>query len=126
MIGRREVEVHHREQRVQEPLGLAEREMVDEPQGQGGRNGEIRVPPLPAPHAAPAGCPGGDRRRCQPQRDSAASNEGLVVGRPVRNAVLRFVRGMDLRLHSRSVAPVECPEKFGPSYPAQGLHATTP
>ena len=64
MIGCGEIEVHHREQRVQEPFGLAEREMVDEPQGQGGLDGEIRVPPLPAPPAAPAGCPGGDRLRC--------------------------------------------------------------
>ncbi|MCZ6857074.1 MAG: hypothetical protein O7F70_03650 [Gemmatimonadetes bacterium] len=33
VIGCGEVKVHQREQRVQEPFGLAEREMVDEPQG---------------------------------------------------------------------------------------------
>ena len=48
-------------------------------------------------------------------RHIAASNEGLTVGRPVRNAVLRLIRGMDLRPHPRSVAPAEGPEKSGPS-----------
>ena len=75
-------------QGVQEPFGLAQREMVEEPQSQGGLDGEIRVPPLPAPPAAPAGRPGSDRLRGQPQRHIAASNEGLIVGWPVRNAVL--------------------------------------
>ena len=40
---------------------MAQREMVEEPQGQGGLDGEIRVSPLPAPPAAPAGRPGSDR-----------------------------------------------------------------
>ena len=59
----------------------------------------------------------------QPHRHIAASNEGLVIGRPVRNAVLRLIRGMDLRLHSCSVAPAKGHEKCPPP---QGLHATTP
>ena len=80
---------------------------LEEPQGQGGLDGEIRVPPLPAPLAAPAGRPGSDRVRGQPHRHIAASNEGPVVGRPIRNAVLRLIRGMDLRLHPRSVASAE-------------------
>ena len=63
-----EVEAHHPEQGVQEPFGLAQREMIEEPQGQGGLDGEIRVPPLPAPPAAPAGGPGSDRLRGQPHR----------------------------------------------------------
>ena len=46
-VGGGEVEAHHPEQGVQEPFGLAQREMVEEPQGQGGLDGEIRVPPLP-------------------------------------------------------------------------------
>ena len=109
-----EVEAHHPEQRVEEPFGLAQREMVEEPQGQGGLDGEIRVAPLPAPPAAPAGCPGGDRFRGQPHRHIAASNKSLIVGRPVRNAVLRLIRGMDLRLHPCSVAPAEGHEKCAP------------
>ncbi len=41
-VGNGEVETHYPEQRVQEPFGLAQREMVDEPQGQSGLDGEIR------------------------------------------------------------------------------------
>ena len=48
IVGGGEVEAHHPEQGVQEPFGLAQREMVEEPQGQGGLDGEIRVAPLPA------------------------------------------------------------------------------
>ena len=99
IVGGGEVEAHHPEQGVQEPFGLAQREMVEEPQGQGGLDGEIRVPPLPTPPAAPAGRPGNDRFRGQPHRHIAASNEGPVVGRLVRNAVLRLIPGMNLRLH---------------------------
>ena len=63
IVGSGEIEAHHPEQGVQEPCGLAQREMVDESQGQGGLDGKIRVPSLPAPPAAPAGCPGSDRFR---------------------------------------------------------------
>ena len=100
-------------------------EMVEEPQGQGGLDGEIRVPPLPTTPAAPTGRPGGDRLRGQPHRHIAASNEGLVIGRPVRNAVLRLIRGMNLRLHPRSVAPAET-RRAGQTAPPADLHATTP
>ena len=117
IVGGGEVEAHHPEQGVQEPFGLAQREMVEEPQGQGGLDGEIRVAPLPAPLAAPAGRPGSDRLRGQPHRHIAASNEGLVIGRPVRNAVLRLICGMDLRLHPCSVDPAEDHEKCGPNRP---------
>ena len=123
IVGGGEIEAHHPEQGVREPFGLAQREMVEESQGQGGLDGEIRVAPLPAPPAAPAGRPGSDRFRGQPHRHIAAANEGLIVGRPVRNAVLRLIRGMDLRLHPYSVAPAEGHEKCAPP---QGLHATTP
>ena len=63
----------------------------------------------PASPAAPAGRPGSDRFRGQPQCHIAASNEGLVIGWPVRNAVLRLLGGMNLRLHPCSVAPAEGP-----------------
>ena len=78
-VGGGEVEAHHPEQGVQEPFGLAQREMVEEPQGQGGLDGEIRVPPLPTPPAAPAGRLGSDRLRGQPHRHIAASNKGVVA-----------------------------------------------
>ena len=93
--------------------------MVEEPQGQGGLDGEIRVAPLPTPPAAPAGRPGNDRFRGHPHRHIAAANEGLIVGRPVRNAVLRLIPGMNLRLHPCSVAPAEGPEKCGPRRPTR-------
>ncbi len=77
-----------------------------------------RVPPRRGVQAATA--------RCQPQGHIAASNEGLVVRGPVRYAVLRFVRGMHLRLHPCSV-PASVPRRSGQAVPpAQGLHATTP
>ena len=41
IVGDGEVEAHHPEQGVQEPFGLAQREMVEEPQGQGGLDSEI-------------------------------------------------------------------------------------
>ena len=47
IVGNGEVETHHPEQRVQEPFGLAQREMVEEPQGQSGLDGEIRGAPRP-------------------------------------------------------------------------------
>ena len=83
IVGGGEVEAHHPEQGMQEPFGLAQREMGEESQGQGGLDGEIRVAPLPTSPAAPAGRPGSDRFRGQPHRHIAASNEGLVIGRPV-------------------------------------------
>ena len=46
-----------------------------------------------------------------------ASNKGLIVGRPVRHAVLRLIRGMDLRLHPCSVDPAENHEKYRPNRP---------
>jgi hypothetical protein len=101
------VEFHHRQQQVHEALGPAEREMVDEPQGQGRLDGQLRVPPLPASHAAPPECPAGNHLRCRPERHIAAAHEGLVVGWPVRNAVLHLAGGMNLRPHPRSVAPAD-------------------
>ena len=65
-VGNGEVEAHYPEPRVQEPFGLAQREMIEEPQGQGGLDDEIRVAPLPAAVAAPAGRPGSDRFRGHP------------------------------------------------------------
>ena len=121
IVGNGEVEAHYPEQRVQEPFGLAQREMIEEPQGQGGLDGEIRVAPLPAAVAAPAGRPGSDRFRGHPQCHIATSNEGLIVGRPVRHAVLRLLRGMNLRLHPCSVTPAETRRAGQTAPPAEGL-----
>ena len=115
IVGSGEVEAHHPEQGVQEPFDLAQREMGEESQGQSGLDGEIRIPPLPTPPAASAGRPGRDRFRGHPHRHIAAANEGLIVGRPVRHAIFRLVRGMARRLHPCRVAPAEGPEKYRPN-----------
>ena len=120
-VGNGEVETHYPEQRVQEPFGLAQREMGDEPQGQSGLDGEIRVAPLSTPPAAPAGRPGSDRFRGQPHRHIAAANEGPIIGRPVCHAVLRLIRGMNLRLHPCSVTPAEARRTGQTASPPQGL-----
>ncbi len=109
IVGGGEVEAHPPEQGVQESFGLAQREMGEEPQGQGGLDGEIRVP-LPG----------------HPHRHIAAANEGAVVGRPVRHAIFRLVYGMNLRLHPCSVAPAETRRANHAAPPADGLHAITP
>ena len=120
-VGNGEVEAHDPELRVQEPFGLAQREMIAEPQGQGGFDGKIRGAPLPAAVAAPAGRPGSDRFRGQPHHHIAAANEGLVVGRPIRHAVLRLLRGMNLRLHPCRVTPAETRRAGQTAPPAEGL-----
>ena len=109
IVGDGEVEAHYPEQGVQGPFGLAHREMGEEPQGQGGLDGEIRVPPPGHPH-----------------RHITTSNEGPVVGRPVRHAIFRLLCGMNLRLHPCSVAPAETRRANHAAPPADGLHATTP
>ena len=73
IVGGGEVEAHHPEQGVQEPFGLAQREMVEEPQGQGGLDGEIRVPPL----GRPAGRSGGaSRQRSLPRTPTPSHRRG--------------------------------------------------
>ena len=74
----------------------------------------LRRVPRSAGHAAP---PAAGIHATTPH--IAAANEGLIVGRPVRNAVLRLICGMDLRLHPCSVAPAEGPEKCGPRRPTR-------
>ena len=107
IVGNGEVETHYPEQRVQEPFGLAQWEMVEEPQGQSGLDGEIRVPPLPTPPAASAGRPGSDRFRGHPHRHIAAANEGPVVDRPVCHAIFRLVRGARSGARDRTIRRVK-------------------
>ena len=92
---------------MQDPFGLAQRKMGEEPQGHGGFDGKIRVPPLPTPPAAPAGRPGSDRFRGHPHRHIAASNESLIVAGQFTTRYSVLIRGMNLRLHPCSVTPAE-------------------
>ena len=81
--------------------------------------GHAATPTARSSSTATAGRPGSDRFRGHPHRHIAASNEGLIVGRPVRHPILRLIPGMNLRLHPRSVAPAEGPEKCGPRRPTR-------
>ena len=105
-------------------FGLAQREMVEESQGQGGLDGEIRVAPLPTPPAAPAGRPGSDRLRGQTTPSHRRVERGLGY-RPASSqrgtSVLYVGWTFDFipvvwllrRVHEKCAPP-------------QGLHATTP
>ena len=175
VIGGREIDAQHPEDRGQEALGLTQRSVEEETERQGGFDGEIGILELPAPPADASRCPRGDRVGREPEGDVASPHEGSVVlgpvpdaircrvlrmhsrlhieimtrrrsrwstcrpllahraesahqrltsprrtrgpvvGRPVRHAIFRLVRGMDLRLHPCSVAPAEGHEKCRPN-----------
>ena len=56
-----EVDAHHPEERMQEPLGLTEWQVEEETERQCGFDGDVGVLPLPSPSADARGLPGGDR-----------------------------------------------------------------
>ena len=58
-----EVNAHHPEERLQEPLGLMEWQVEEETERQCGFDGDVGVLPLPSPSAHARGRPGGDRLR---------------------------------------------------------------
>ena len=103
VIGRGAVDAHHSKERVQEALGLAQRQVEDETERERGFDREVGVLELPSTRADAARRPGVEGLRCQPQGDVAPADEGAIVGGPVRNAVLCLVRWMDSRLHPLSV-----------------------
>ena len=92
----------------------AEREAMIEPHRVAD---DFRGKPVSAVAGHAATLPAGGQVDNTPHRHIAAANEGLIVGRPVRHAVLRLIRGMDLRLHPCSVDPAEDHEKCGPNRP---------
>ena len=74
-VGGREVEAHHVEQGVQEPFGLALREIFEEPHGSGQVSmASIRVPPKPTPPAAH-----GWSFRLRPLPRTATPSHGVVA-----------------------------------------------
>ena len=97
MIGCREIDAQHPEDRCQEALGLTQRSVEDETERQGGFDGEIGRLALPAPPADASRCPRGDRVGREPEGDVASPHEGSVVLGPVPDAI----RGLVLRMHSR-------------------------
>ena len=87
VIGCREIDAQHPEDRGQEALGLTQRYVEDETERQGGFDGEIGILELPAPPADASRCPRGDRVRREPEGDVASPHEGSVVLGPVPDAI---------------------------------------
>ena len=95
MVRGLEVEAHQAEQRVQEPLGLAERQAEDDPQRQRGPDREVRVPPLASAKTVLRWYPRGNCILAQPDRDVAAAPEATLVLPPVPDSVLLLVLAVD-------------------------------
>ncbi len=99
VIGCREIDAQHPEDRCQDALGLTQRYVEDETERQGGFDGEIGILELPAPPADASRCPRGDRVGREPEGDVASPHEGSVVFGPVPDAIRCRVRRMHSRLH---------------------------
>ena len=99
VIGCREIDAQHPEDRGQEALGLTQRSVEEETERQGGFDGEIGILELPAPPAHASRCPRGDRVRREPEGDVASPHEGSVVLGPVPDAIRCLVLRMHSRLH---------------------------
>ena len=99
VIGCREIDAQHPEDRCQEALGLTQRSVEDETERQGGFDGEIGILELPAPPADASRCPRGDRVGREPEGDVASPHEGSVVLGPVPDAIRCRVLRMHSRLH---------------------------
>ncbi len=99
VIGCREIDAQHPEDRCQDALGLTQRSVEDETERQGGFDGEIGILELPAPPADASRCPRGDRVGREPEGDVASPHEDSVVLGPVPDAIRCRVRRMHSRLH---------------------------
>ena len=99
VIGCREIDAQHPDDRCQDALGLTQRSVEEETERQGGFDGEIGILELPAPPADASRCPRGDRVRREPEGDVASPHEGSVVLGPVPDAIRCRVLRMHSRLH---------------------------
>ena len=99
VIGGREIDAQHPEDRGQEALGLTQRSVEEETARQGGFDGEIGILEWPAPPADASRCPRGDRVGREPEGDVASPHEGSVVLGPVPDAIRCRVLRMHSRLH---------------------------
>ena len=99
VIGGREIDAQHPEDRGQEALGLTQRSVEEETERQGGFDGEIGILELPAPPADASRCPRGDRVGREPEGDVASPHEGSIVLGPVPDAIRCLVLRMHSRLH---------------------------
>ena len=127
-----EVEAHQAEQRVQEPLGLAEWQAEDDPQRQRGPDREVRVPPLASAKTVLRWYPRGNCILAQPDRDVAAAPEATLVLPPVPDSVLLLVLAVDsarLRCDHDVTPPISMMDWTPPPPLACSLtpiHAPTP
>ena len=99
VIGGREIDAQHPEDRCQDALGLTHRSVKEETERQGGFDGAIGILELPGPPADASRCPRGDRVRREPEGDVASPHEGSVVLGPVPDAIRCRVLRMHSRLH---------------------------
>ncbi len=99
VIGCREIDAQHPEDRGHDALGLTQRSVEEETERPGGFDGEIGRLELPAPPADARRCPRGDRVGREPEGDVASPHEGSVVLGPVPDAIPCRVRRMHSRLH---------------------------
>ena len=90
VIGGREIDAQHPEDRCQEALGLTHRSVEEETERQGGFDGEIGILELPAPPADASRCPRGDRVGREPEGDVASPHEGSVVLGPELGRLVRW------------------------------------
>ena len=99
VIGCREIDAQHPDDRCQDARGLTQRSVEDETERQGGFDGQIGILEWPAPPADASRCPRGDRVGREPEGDVASPHEGSVVLGPVPDAIRCRVRRMHARLH---------------------------
>ena len=105
VIGCREIDAQHPEDRCQEALGLTQRYVEDETERQGGFDGEIGILELPAPPADASRCPRGDRVGREPEGDVASPHEGSVVLRCASETVWAVCSAASTSTTPRCAAP---------------------
>ena len=97
VVGRLQTQTQEREDGGEQSLRLPPGQPEQQPQGQRGFDGHVRVPPLPATETVPVRLPRGDHLRSEPDHHVAPPHQSPVVLCPVRDAVSALVAGMDLR-----------------------------
>ncbi|AMY10827.1 Transcriptional activator CadC [Luteitalea pratensis] len=90
---------HHGQDRPDEALRLAQGQVEDESERQGGLDGQIREPLLPARSARRRHSPPSLGVWREPERHVAPTDEAALVRPPVPHPIVRLVRGMHPRLH---------------------------
>ena len=106
-VGGLEIDTHQEQQRPQEALRLAQRQPEDKPERQRRLDRLIRELPLPARLTARRRSPHVGGVGGEPQRHVASLDECSLVLRPISDALFRFVRGINPRLHLTRSCPAD-------------------